>query len=86
MEHDWNNRLYGSPSGKLAVLLVMILGLGLLKGVTVRTRAGASPVPVQDVQGRALSTRAPIEHGQAPSGFPMNPGGPSHEPDPGKSP
>ncbi|MGA2080809.1 MAG: cbb3-type cytochrome c oxidase subunit I [Holophaga sp.] len=58
--------MYVSPFWKLAVLLVMIVGFGLLSLVTVKTYAGAPPIPVQvrDFQGRTLFTRADIEHGQ----------------------
>ncbi len=62
--HD--DRLYVSPFWKLAVLLVLIVGFGLLSLVTVKTYAGAPPIPaeVRDLQGRTLFTRADIEHGQ----------------------
>jgi nitric oxide reductase subunit B len=66
MNRDPNHRLHVSPFWKLAVLLVLIIGFGLLSLVTVKTYAGAPPIPaqVQDSQGRALFTRADIEHGQ----------------------
>ena len=66
MINDRDDRLYVSPFWKLAVLLVMIVGFGLLSLVTVKTYAGAPPIPaqVQDLQGRTLFTRADIEHGQ----------------------
>jgi len=66
MSHDRQDRLYVSPFWKLAVLLVMIIGFSLLSLVTVKTYAGAPPIPaqVQDLQGRTLFTREDIEGGQ----------------------
>ena len=61
-----NDPLRVSPFWKLAILLVLIVGFGLLSLVTVRTYAGAPPVPdrVLDLQGRTLFTREDIEAGQ----------------------
>jgi len=66
MMRGQDDGLQVSPFWKLAVLLVMIVGFGLLSLVTVKTYAGAPPIPVRvlDLQGRTLFTRADIEHGQ----------------------
>ena len=55
-----------SPLWKQAVLLVMILGFSLLTLVTVKTYAGAPPIParVVDAAGHVLFTGADIEGGQ----------------------
>jgi nitric oxide reductase subunit B len=55
-----------SPMWKQAVILVMIIGFSLLTLVTVKTYAGAPPIPslVVDGRGRVLFTGADIQGGQ----------------------
>ena len=66
MNQDLEDRSPVSHWWRQAVILVMILGFSLLTLVTVKTYAGAPPIPAQvvDTAGHTLFTGADIKGGQ----------------------